>query len=378
MPGVQRISIRGFKSIRELEALDLCPLNVLIGPNGGGKSNFIELFRMLESATRGQFRSFVAAQDGSNSLLHCGKKKRSKLIESSLSFGALCYNCQLAPSGNNLVFQNEVIFEDISRSRSTSIDHATPAMVKEPTIRVYTKSGHSESELSSSDSRSANDILIAARKVMGGLRAFQLHDTPKTAQTCGKFPLHDHKYLESYGKNLLSTLGYLSIEHPDHYREIISTTRAACPFFGDFYFRQTSADGFDVRWHRIKDQGTLLSFRSLSSGTVRFIALATLLLQPLELQPEVILIDEPELGLHPLALTLLGEMMMAASDERQLIVATQSADLISEMQPENVIVVDRKGDESVFSRLKTSELLDWLPDHSLGELWKTNLFGGCY
>ena len=378
MPGVQRITIRGFKSIRELETLELRPLNVLIGPNGGGKSNFIELFRMLESATRGQFQSFVAAQEGPNSLLHRGKNEQSKLIEIRLSLGALSYNCQLAPSRNNLVFQNEVIFEDISLSRPIGIDQATPAMVREPTVRVYTRSGHSESELSCSDSRSANDILIAARKAMDGLRSFQLHDTPRTAQTRDKFPLQDHKHLESYGKNLLSTLGYLSVEYPDHYREIISTTRAACPFFGDFVFRQTSAEDFDIRWHRIKDHETLLSFRSLSSGTVRFIALATLLLQPLELQPEVILIDEPELGLHPLALTLLGEMMMAASDDRQLIVATQSADLISEMQPESVIVVDRKGDESVFSRLKTSELLDWLPDHSLGELWKTNLFGGCY
>ena len=378
MHGVKRVTIRGFKSIRELETLELHPLNVLIGPNGGGKSNFIELFRMLESATRGQFQSFVAAQDGPSSLLNCGKKERSKLIEISLSFGALSYNCQLAPSGNSLVFQNEVIFEDISLSRSIGIDHATPAMVKQPTLRVYTKSGHNESELSFSDSRNANDLLIAARKVMDGLRSFQLHNTPKTAQTSDKFPLRDHKYLESYGKNLLSTLGYLSIEFPDHYREIISTTRAACPFFGDFVFQQTSADDFEVRWHRIEDCNTQLSFRSLSSGTVRFIALATLLLQPLELQPEVILIDEPELGLHPLALTLLGEMMTAASDDRQLIVATQSADLISEMQPDNVIVVDRKGDESVFSRLKTSELLDWLPDHSLGELWKTNLLGGCY
>ena len=378
MPGVQRITVRGFKSIRELEALDLRPLNVLIGPNGGGKSNFIELFRMLESTSRGHLQSFAASHDGPNGLLYRGKEKQSGSIEVRLSFGALSYNCMLVPSGNNLAFQDEVIFEDVSLSQSMAIDHATPAMLEQPTIRVYTKSGHSESELSRSDVRDTNDLLIAAREALGGFRLFRFHDTLQTARTCDSYPLHDHKYLELDGKNFLSQLGYLSVAYPTHYQSIISTTRAACPFFGDFVFQQKSADDFDVRWHQMEDRDTLLSFRSLSSGTVRFIALATLLLQPSELQPQVILLDEPELGLHPLTLTLLGEMLLAASDDKQLIVATQSADLISEMQPESVIVVDRRVDESVFSRLKTSELADWIPDFSLGELWKTNLFGGCF
>lgn len=358
MPGVQRITIRGFKSIRELEGLDLRPLNVLMGPNGGGKSNFIELFRMLENVSRGHLQSFTASHDGPNGLLYRGKEKQSVSIEVRLSFGALSYNCMLVPSGNNLVFQDEVIFEDISHSQPMAIDHARPAMLKQPTVRVYTKSSHSESELSCSDVRDTNDLLVAAREALGGFRLFRFHDTLQTARTCDKFPLHNHKHLELDGKNLLSTLGYFSVVYPAQYRKIISTTRAACPFFGDFVFQQTSADDFEVRWHRMEDHGTLLSFRSLSSGTVRFIALATLLLQPSELQPQVILLDEPELGLHPRALTLLGEMLLAASDDRQLIVATQSADLISEMQPENVILIDRRGDESVFSRFKTSNLVD--------------------
>lgn len=378
MPSLKKIMVRGFKSIRELEALELRPLNVLIGPNGGGKSNFIELFHMLESISRGDLKSFLATHGGPSDLLFHGKHERSLLVESRLNFGSLSYSFTLVPSGNTFVLQNESVVDDLPLDKPMSVHHATPEMLGESTATVIGKSGHSESALAHPDSGIHNAVLMSARKALDGFRLFQFHDTLKTAQVRYKEPIRELVNLEVDGKNLLSTLEYISVEYPTHYREIILTVKAACPFFGDFVFQKTSADGLDVRWYQFEDRRTLLDFRSLSSGTVRFIALATLLLQPLELQPQVILIDEPELGLSPLALTLLGEMLMAASDERQLIIATQSADLISEMHPDNVIVVDRKVDESVFSRLKTSELIDWLPEYSLGELWKTNLFGGCY
>ena len=378
MPSLQKITVRGFKSIRELEALELRPLNVLIGPNGGGKSNFIELFHMLESISRGDLELFLATHGGPSDLLFHGKDERSLSVEAKLKFGALSYRCTLVPSGNIFVFQNESIVDDLPLDKPMSVHHATPEILGESTATVIAKSGHSESALTHPHPSSDNAVLMHARKALDGFRLFQFHDTLKTAQIRYMKPMRDHVNLELDGKNLLPTLEYISVEYPPYYREIISTVKAACPFFGNFVFQRTSADDSEVRWYRTENRDMLLSFRSLSCGTARFIALATLLLQPSELQPQVILIDEPELGLHPLALTLLGEMLMAASDERQLIVATQSADLVSQMQPENVIVVDRKEDKSVFSRLKTSELVDWFPDFSLGDLWKTNLFGGCF
>ena len=132
----------------------------------------------------------------------------------------------------------------------------------------------------------------------------------------------------------------------------------------------------EIEWFHADDLDTVLGPRQLSDGTLRFICHATLLLQPVELQPELILVDEPELGLHPFALTLLAEMLQHASDSRQIIVSTQSADLVSELDPEDVVVVDRKEGASTFSRLNRDDLKEWLEDYALGDLWKMNIFGG--
>ena len=145
---------------------------------------------------------------------------------------------------------------------------------------------------------------------------------------------------------------------------------------GGFAYRKDVDENMELEWFQANDPDTVLGPRQLSDGTLRFICLTTLLLQPAQLQPELILIDEPELGLHPYALTLLAEMLQQASDARQLIVSTQSADLVSELDPEDVVVVDRKDEASTFERLDEDDLSDWLEDYSLGELWKMNIFGG--
>jgi predicted ATPase len=100
------------------------------------------------------------------------------------------------------------------------------------------------------------------------------------------------------------------------------------------------------------------------------------LVQPADQQAETIIIDEPELGLHPYAITVLAGLLKSASKEKQIIVSTQSVDLLSEFSPEDVIVVDRNGNKSILSRLDSSTLQDWLEEYSLGELWKKNLLGG--
>ena len=131
-----------------------------------------------------------------------------------------------------------------------------------------------------------------------------------------------------------------------------------------------------ILWFHADDPDTVLGPRQLSDGTLRFICLSTLLLQPVELQSELILIDEPELGLHPYAITLLAEMFQHAGDSRQVIASTQSADLVSELNPEDVVVVERKEGASTFRRLDRDDLRDWLEDYALGELWKMNILGG--
>ena len=152
--------------------------------------------------------------------------------------------------------------------------------------------------------------------------------------------------------------------------------RLAAPFFGDFIYRPEVGERIDLEWFEAGNPDTPYGPRQLSDGTLRFIGLATLLLQPTEFQPDTILIDEPELGLHPYALALLASLFKQAAETRQLIVSTQSAELISGLEPQHIVVVDRQGAESTFKRLLPEELQEWLKDYALGELWKMNIFGG--
>lgn len=148
------------------------------------------------------------------------------------------------------------------------------------------------------------------------------------------------------------------------------------PFFGDFVYRREPGERVDLEWFQAGDPDTPMSPRQLSDGTLRFICLATLLLQPVQLQPDPILIDEPELGLHPFALVLLGELLRQAAEQRQLIVSTQSVDLVNELSPEDIVVVSLKKGASTFERFDAEQLQDWLADYTLGELWKMNVIGG--
>jgi predicted ATPase len=101
--------------------------------------------------------------------------------------------------------------------------------------------------------------------------------------------------------------------------------------------------------------------------------LATLLLQP-EL-PAVVLLDEPELGLHPAAITLLADLLSSASNRTQVMVATQSVTLVNQFDPEQVWAVDRADSQSVFRHLGGSDMSAWLDDYALGELWEKNVLG---
>lgn len=115
---------------------------------------------------------------------------------------------------------------------------------------------------------------------------------------------------------------------------------------------------------------------ALSDGTLRFICLATLFLQPPEQLPATIVLDEPELGLHPYAIALLADMVRSAAQHTQVILATQSVTLVNQFEPEDILVVDRIQGKSAFRRLGKEEMASWLEDYGLGDLWEKNLLGG--
>ena len=339
---LKRITVRGFKSIRALEDFELRNLNVLIGANGAGKSNFIGLFHMLAALAGQRLQRFVAEQDGPDALLF-GGRKRTRSLHAEFVFGSDGYEFSLAPAGNRLLFADEATTcrQDGVRTRRTL------------------GNGHGEAHL---PDVADNAFAGYVRSTMRSWRVHHFHDTGATAPLRHAQAVRDNLVLKTDAGNLGPFLRRLHEQEPDRHRQIVETVRLAAPFFGGFVHRRNPGEREEIEWFPADDPDTVLGPRQISDGTLRFICLATLLLQPAHLRPDRILIAEPELGLHPFAICLLAEMLRQASDERQVLVSTQSVELINELEPEDVVVVDRKEGESVFRRLERGPLRDW-PGH---------------
>lgn len=353
---LREISIRGFKSIRELDRLTLANLNVLIGANGAGKSNFVSVFRMLAEMLDGRLQLFVKSEDGPDALLF-GGRKRTSAISVEVYFGANGYQFELEPAGEQLVFASERTYFEGDLT----------------TVRPSLGSGHTEAKLPTLE---RNPIAGYVLPAVQSWRVFHFHDTSATAPIRHAQPLRDNIRLKPDASNIAPFLRMLRKKHRDSYSNIVETIRMVAPFFRDFVHRDDADKRIELEWREVDDPDTPRGPRQLSDGTLRFICLATLLLQPRSLQPDTILLDEPELGLHPYALLVLASLLQQASEKKQIIVSTQSVELVNQMSPEDVIVTERHEGASVFHRLERERLNDWLEEYSLGELWKMNVVGG--
>lgn len=357
MAQLKRLTIRGYKSIRTLESFELGSLNVFIGANGAGKTNFISLFQMLAALADRKLQVFVQEHSGPDGLLH-GTRKRTPEMQAEFYFARNGYRFALKAAGEKLVFTSEETwFEGEYFPPST---HPLG-------------SGQTEAQLPRAKGDSYAPYILPA---IQSWRVYHFHDTSDNAPVRNAQPVRDNLRLKPDAANLAPFLRRLREQHPEYYERIVQTVRLAAPFFGDFVYRPEVDEKIDLEWFEADNPDTPYAPGQLSDGTLRFMGLATLLLQPTQFQPDTILIDEPELGLHPYALTLLAGLLKQAAETRQLIVSTQSVELISGLEPQHIVVVDRQGGESTFKRLLPEELEDWLKDYALGELWKMNIFGG--
>jgi len=208
-------------------------------------------------------------------------------------------------------------------------------------------------------------------------RVYHFHDTGDTALVKQQRGINDNIHLQPDASNLAAYLYLMKDDYPSHFNRIEKTVQLVAPFFDRFHLRPSpqNKDTIELEWFE-KGSETPFKAHLLSDGTLRFICLTTLLLQPSLEQPDTILIDEPELGLHPYAVSVLAAMIRSVSLKKQLIISTQSVDLLDEFDTEDIIVVDRKDGKSLFRRLEEKELEHWLKEYSLGELWKKNILGG--
>lgn len=352
---LSRVAISGYKSIEKCN-LELNSINVLIGSNGAGKSNFISAFTLLQNVLKGELQLYTQ-QCGVNSLFYNGRSSTEQ-IYFEVFFGNNSYGFYLIPTDDNrIIFKKEFYgWNDIESTVARA---------------------HEESKWENGVQNGIDNYVrpILNRKMW---RVYHFHDTSRTAKVKQEHNISNNKALMFDASNLAAFLYRLKNNYKKSYNEIVETIRLIAPYFDDFMLepKESNKELIVLRWHQ-KGCDDVFNASQLSDGTLRFICLATLLLQPSELQPATIIVDEPELGLHPYAITMFADMVKQISSKKQIIISTQSVELLNEFDVEDVIVVNRAEDgSSTFNRLNENELEIWLDNYSLGDLWQKNILGG--
>lgn len=357
------ITIEGFKSIASVRDLKLGKINVLIGPNGSGKSNFIGVFHFLHAIRSGRLQEYLRRSGGAERVLHFGSRT--------------------TPQMNFHIFFEHRIYQYELKLDATDTDTLFPCEEvayfwnKEQDVQPvgYLMSGKGgEAGISLPFN---GEVQKYVQDYLNGWRFYHFHDTSSASPMRKTSDVNDNRFLRTDGSNLPSFLYFLRMRHENEYNLIRRTVQLVAPFFEDFLLqpRALNEDTIRLEWLH-KGTDAYFDVASFSDGTLRFIALATLLLQPEFLRPSAILLDEPELGLHPYAITLLTSLVKKASIKTQVILATQSSPLLDHFQPEDVLVADRVDGQTQFGRLASEGLEVWLKEYSLGQLWEKNELGG--
>lgn len=357
---IEYIKIEGYKSIKSME-LELRPINVFIGSNGSGKSNFISFFKMIHAIFNRQLQRFVIEEKADN-LLYFGRKTTEEL------YGKLIFTSD-GKNNNGYWFRLAQTNEGgLFIEQESSGFNVSP---ENDSYGYYGSANIEESYIPGS--ASFRDSYL--REYLSNLQIYHFHDTSSTSMLRRACDINDNNILKTDGRNLPAFLYYLKQEHPKRFQRLKKTIQSVAPYIIHFILepKKLNPNEIELRWVEKGDLNSNFSAYQFSDGTLRFIALATVLLQPDP--PGVIIIDEPELGLHPQAIIKLAGLIEAASAETQIILSTQSVNLVDCFQPEDIVTVDRSTEEnqSIFKRLDNEALKAWLQDHTLGELWERNI-----
>ena len=332
---------------------------------------------MLNSMNTQSFQTYVAKNGSASSLLYYGTKN-TKELKASLIFkskneksgGEYKLNLIHAVS-DTLIFKEEKLTNCYPTSPASEIfTNNIPSILskeKESILFEYTK---------------MSDLIYKkAVEFISNFRVFQFHDTTSTANIRNKGYINNNKYLYSDAGNLAAFLYTLknTTKGEKYYQRIVRYIQQIMPQFNDFELEPSALnENYIILNWKEKDSDYLFGAHQISDGSLRFMALVTLLLQPPETLPSVIVLDEPELGLHPSAISILAGMTKAASKYCQVIIATQSPRLVDEYETDNIVIVERDtiNNCSIFKKLDNKKLSEWIERYSLSELWEKNVIGG--
>lgn len=343
---MKKIEIKGYKSIKNLE-LPLRSINILIGANGSGKSNFLSFFDFLKQIYNQNLKEYIALK-GIDTFLHKGDKITEEISAYLLFRETNSYSFTLKKGESGFVFTREGMGYD-----NNPVDIASFANESALRYQTMPRADYISNYLTQ-------------------LAKYHFHDTGENSPFNKESNIeNDIFYLYEKGNNLAAFLYNINRNYANVYNLIVKTIQSVAPYFLDFVLKSEPNGNIKLRWQS-KYSSTIYGVNDLSDGTIRFIALAVLFLQPV--LPQTIIIDEPELGLHPMAIAkLAGLIKSAASKDCQIILATQSTDLISHFEAEDIITVDQIKGESIFTRLDSENLKQWLEDYTIDDLWKRNI-----
>ncbi len=359
---LDRLTIRGFKSIEALEQLELKRLNVIVGANGAGKSNLIAFFRMLRALMDGNLNRFVRDSGGAGNLLFNGRKVTSSMFFET-HFGARGYRFTLVPTpSDECAIESEARYYFGGSSGWWTLGDSNDGKSKMVAEVLENRP----------DARFSRPVYDA----ISSWQVYHFHDTSQSAGMRNYEIVQDNKVLRMDAANIGAFLLKLRDQHGDDYWAIVDAVRLVTPFFDDFILEPRTSgarEEVNLSWLQKGSDYPMQPYH-LSDGSIRFICLATALLQPNP--PSTIIIDEPELGLHPAAIVILAELIQQAAQRTQVIVATQSPALLDQFAIEDIVVANRKGGASTFERLSEQDYAHWLDNYSVGELWTKNVIAG--
>ena len=367
IPPIARIRVQGLASIADVELSLTTPVTALIGANGSGKSNFIRSLDLLGAIVDRGLQGYLSDRGGFSRLLHDGPAPAERIllrVEGAVDGDGIMngYEARLYAADDDAATLHEtLIMQDTNR-------YSNPYTQRIGAAR--------ESRLAKLDDPRERAFARHVLTVLGGCRVYHFDDVSPDAPPKRQRPVSDNLELARDAANLAPYLYRLRDEEPHAYRGVIDAVRAVAPFFNDFVLEPQGLDrdSLMLRW---KQEGSASVFAAsqLSDGTLRFICLATLLMSPH--RPATVVLDEPELGLHPFAIHQLAELLGAASrGERRVILATQSTELLATFTLDEIAVIERHDGATRIVRADVEQLSAFLDDYSISDLWSMNLLGG--
>ena len=360
---IERIILQNFKSIRHAD-IRLGNLNVLIGSNGVGKSNFISFFELVNALLNQRLGIHILERGGIERFLFQGLK-HSDHIGSLIDFNNKnAFFFKLKPAISNKAFI-ETSGDYFNGNGDESKDY------QNQWHRTVWDNAVEESGILNSPKWRAEYL----RNFLRSFTVYHFHDTSVTSSMRRECMIGDNEFFRHDASNLAAFLYRLQQNEPQCFKLIEGVIRSIAPYFNHFKLRENPNNKgmISLEWEE-KNSDAYLDANSFSDGTLRFIALTTLLMQPN--LPDTIIIDEPELGLHPSAINKFAALVHRAAQSKQVILATQSVNLVNCFEPEDIIVVDRKDNQTVFNRCSKDALEAWLEDYNIGDIWEKNIIGG--